>query len=193
MRRITFKGLGRAGKMFGSDLGDAVKKVGEKVSDSVEGLVPPVVKDSVEKAKGFVKEKTKGAKDYGKKLLNEASDGEDRIERLAREARAKGKNVTVSERKDGRYHKIKDITYEDAKGKPKIGERSLDKGQIAKDVAAGTALAGLGVGAVKANEKMSETLGEMGAEDMVSQIKRKMREGKELTQSEKRLLRLMEA
>lgn len=193
MRRITFKGIGRAGKTVGSDLENVAKKVGKKVSDSVEGLVPPVVKDSVEKAKGFVKEKTKGAREYGKKLLDEASEGEDRIERLAREAKAKGKNVTVSERKDGRYHKIKDITYEDAKGKPKIGERSLDKGQVAKDAATGAALAGLGVGAVKANEKISETLGEAGAEDMVTQIKRKMREGKELTQSEKRLLRLMEA
>ena len=163
MRRVTFKGIGRAAKTVGSDLEDVAKKAGKKVSDSVEGLVPPVVKDSVEKARGFVKEKTKSA-----------------------EAKAKGKNVTVSERKDGRYHKIKDITYEDAKGKPKIGERSLDKSQIAKDVAAGTVVAGAGAGAVAAMSDDEQ-------EDMVAQIKRKMREGKELTQSEKRLLRLMEA
>ena len=185
MRRITFKGVGRAAKTVGSDLEDIAKRASKKVSDSVEGMVPPVVKDSVEKAKGFVDKKTKRARDYGKKLLDEASEGEDRIERLEREAKAKGKNVTVSERKDGRYHKIRDITYEDAKGKPKIGERSLDKGQIAKDVAAGTVTAGAGAGAVAA---MSDD----DQEDMVEEIKRKMREGKELTQSEKRLLRLME-
>ena len=186
MARITFKGLGRAAKTVGSDLEDVAKKAGKKVSDSVEGFVPPVVKDSAKKAKDFVNEKTKSVKEYGKKLLDEASDEEDRIERLAREAKAKGKNVTVSERKDGRYHKIKDITYEDAKGKPKIGERSLDKSQIAKDVAAGAAVAGAGAGAVAAMSDDEQ-------EDMVTQIKRKMREGKELTQSEKRLLRLMEA
>lgn len=185
MARITFKGLGRAAKTVGSDLEDIAKKTGKKVSDSVEGLVPPVVKSSAKKAGNFVKEKTKSAREYGKKLLDEASD-EDRIDRLAREAKAKGKNVTVSERKDGRYHKIKDITYEDAKSKPKIGERSLDKGQIAKDVGAGAAA----VGTIAGGAALMS--GDDDNEELIDQIRRKRKNGEPLTASEKRLLRLME-
>lgn len=183
--RITFKGLGRAAKKVGADLKDVAEKTGKNTAKKAGEWVPDPVKKGAKKVKDAVDEKTKGVREYGKKLMEEASD-EDRIDSLAREARKKGKNVTVSERKDGRYHKIKDITYDDVKSKPKIGERSLDKTQIAKDVGAGAAAAGAvgGAAALLDNDEQ---------EDLVSQIKRKMENGEELTASEKRLLRLMEA
>lgn len=197
---ITVKGVGKALSQIVDDIEDSASKAGKKVADKskdvakkLEDYVPPAVKKGVDDAKDYVEKKTSKVKEYGKKIIDAASEDDD-YDKFVKQNRRAGRTIKEYTRKTGRYHYKKGaeakgtsgVWYEDAKDR-------LDKKQVAKDAGKAAALAGLGVGAVKANEKISETFGEAGAEDMVTQIKRKMRDGKELTQSEKRLLRLMEA
>lgn len=189
---FTVKGFKRAASKAVDDLEEIAAKAGKKAVEKGKAAaskageyVPPPVKEAAGKAKDAVEGAGRKTKEYGKKLADLMSE-DDEIDKFAKAHRRNGRKVTEYTRKTGRYHYKKGANVRETGQWIEDAKDRLDKGQVAKDAAVGAGVVGAGAGAIAAMSDDEQ-------EDMVAQIKRKMREGKELTQSEKRLLRLMEA
>lgn len=175
------------------------RKYVRKAKKAVADKIPDGVKETYDSLKEVGDEATSGVKksyDLAKKKVAAEKTSKKQLDKQLKSGEVvKHKEAAFKDGKKSRYFENTVYSRKDKNTGEYIpikNERALNKKQIIKDVGAGAALAGIGVGAVKANESLADDLREMGSTEMVEQIKRKMREGKELTQSEKRLLRLME-
>ena len=168
------------------------RKYVRKTKKAVADKIPEGVKETYDSLKEVGDEATSGVKktyDLTKKQVAAEKASKKQLDKQLKSGEVvKHKEAAFKNGKKTRY--LENTVYS-RKDKdtgeyiPIKNERALNKKQIIKDVGAGAALAGAGAGAVA-------SMSDDDQEDMVEEIKRKMREGKELTQSEKRLLRLME-
>lgn len=168
------------------------RKFVRKAKKAVADKIPENVKETYDSLKEVGDEATSGVRksyDLAKKKVAAEKVSKKQLDKKLKSGEVvKHKEAAFKDGKKSRYFENTVYSRKDKNTGEYIpikNERGLNKKQIIKDVGAGAALAGAGVGTAAAMSDDEQ-------EDMVEQIKRKMREGKELTQSEKRLLRLME-